>query len=149
MKRKNLKSVVHNFAHSFQAFDFMKSQYTVLQELSVLFKKSSVSNVEIDFMKKIIQPVETQTKVMQQIMEDYIDWLPELCLSQNVDISIIKKLLVKVEIDFLNAEIYKSSRNERVLKIITTYTCVDDQNNEIKDCIEEKEVVNKQNYEKS
>lgn len=147
MKRKNLKSVIHNFAHSFQAFDFRISQFTVLQELCTLYKRSLISSFEVDFIKKTISPKNAQTKVLKQIVNDYLDWLPELCLSQNVDQSIIKKLKIKIEIDFQNAKAYKSSRNERVLKVLTTYCCLDDLNNELLDTFTEFEVAKKQAFE--
>jgi len=147
MKRKNIKSVVHNFADSFQAFDYRISQYPLLKELCTLYKEYSIFSVDIDFIDATIEPKEARTKAIETLVKDYIEWLPNLCKSQNVEISIIKSLKVRVTANFSSATVYKSSRNERELNIKTDYLCSDDLNNKIKGTIEVNEIIKKQNFE--
>jgi len=147
MKRKNLKSIIHNFAHSFQAFDFRISQYPLLIQLCWLYKKHGANWVEVDILKNSIQPDVAVNREIKQRIQDYSDWLPELCLSQNADPKIIKELKIRVTIDFDSATVFKSSRNERVLQVKTDYLCIDDLGNILEDSIVESEVVKKQNYE--
>ena len=146
MKRKNLKSVVHNFAYSFQAFDYRISQYPLLKELCSLYKEYSISSVDIDFIDATIEPKEARTKAIETLVKDYIEWLPDLCISQNIEPTIIKSLKVRVTANFSSATVYKSSRNERELNIKTDYFCYDDLNKKIEGTIEINEIIKKQNF---
>ena len=146
MKRKNLKSIIHNFCHSFQSFDYRISQYPLLIELSSLYREQGVNSVEIDILNKTVKPeIAHRAEIIQRI-QDYADWLPQLCETQDVNPGIIKTLNIVVTIPFDSATIYKSSRNERVVQIITDYCCTDDLGNTLEGSIVENEVVNKEAF---
>ena len=147
MKRKNLKSVAHNFCHSFQALDYMVSQYPLLIQMCSLYKDKGISGIEVDFISGLIKPNAANTNEIKQLVNDYMDFLPKLCMSQDVDPNIIRTLRVKVDVGFDSATVYKSARDERLLQINTSFECVDDMGNIYAGSIEESEVIKKQNYE--
>jgi len=112
-----------------------------------LYKEKGVSGIEVDFISGLINPNAANTKEIKQLVKDYIDFLPKLCMSQNVDQNMIRTLRVKVDVGFDSAIVYKSAKDERLLQIKTNYECVDDMGNIYAGSIEESEVIKKQNYE--
>ena len=147
MKRKNLKSVIHNFAHSFQAVDYRISQYPLLIELCSLYKEQGITSIEVDMLTKVVKPELARKQGIIERIQDYADWLPELCRSQEVNPAIIKELCLAVTAAFDSATVYRSSRNERVVQIETIYSCRDDLGNILEGRIVENEVVKKQSFQ--
>jgi len=139
--------VIHNFSYSFQALDYRISQYPLLFELCSLYKNHKVNCIEVDILKNKVTPEVARTKEIKILVQDYCDWLPGLCLSQRIHSDILKKLYIKVVINFESATVYKSSKNERILRIETNYECIDDLGKIIEGNIVENEVVKKQTYE--
>jgi len=125
----------------------MVSQYPLLIQMCSLYKEKGVSGIEVDFISGLINPNAANTKEIKQLVKDYIDFLPKLCMSQNVDQNMIRTLRVKVDVGFDSAIVYKSAKDERLLQIKTNYECVDDMGNIYAGSIEESEVIKKQNYE--
>ena len=112
-----------------------------------LYKDKGISGIEVDFISGLIKPNAANTNEIKQLVNDYIDFLPKLCMSQDVDPNIIRTLRVKVDVGFDSATVYKSARDERLLQINTSFECVDDMGNIYAGSIEESEVIKKQNYE--
>lgn len=100
MKYKNYKSVIHNFANSFQSIDYTRSSILVCNILFDLNNKAFPSNVTFDFINKTITPKEALNEAVEKLLVDYLEWLPELCLSQNCDAGKIEKLIINVNIDY-------------------------------------------------
>lgn len=100
MKYKNYKSVLHNFAHSFQSIDYTRSSILVCNILFDLNKNGFPPNVTFDFINKTITPKEALNEAVEKLLVDYLEWLPELCLSQNCDAGKIEKLIINVNIDY-------------------------------------------------
>ncbi len=147
MKRKTLKSVIHNFSYSFQALDYRISQYPLLIELCSLYKKHGVNTIEVDILNNTITPEVACTEEIKQLVRDYCDWLPDLCLSQSINSEILKNFYIKVTVGFESATVFKSSKNERILQVETKYEGIDNLGKSIEGSIVENEVVKKQAYE--
>lgn len=100
MRFKNYKSAIHNFAHSFQSIDYMKSPKLAVNVLIAL-KNSGVKPIaEFDFINKTIQPKEAISKESMQLLNDYVEWLPEHCKRHNCDFAKLEKLQLIIWIDF-------------------------------------------------
>lgn len=100
MKRKNLKGVIHNFAHSLQSYDFTHSSKVVFNILAQSYSEYGVNNITYDFINNEIIPDLVDNENTRIIYKDYKDWLPKLAKSHNADSSEIENLRIKMEVDF-------------------------------------------------
>ena len=103
MKYKNYKSAIHNFTHSFISIDYMKSGRLAINVLINLYKLGIENESTFDFIKKDIKPKEGQSKGSEQLMKDYLNWLPEHFEKHNCDLTKLEKLKISIWADFNNA----------------------------------------------
>lgn len=100
MKFKNYKSAIHNFADSFQSVDYSKSgklAFNVLIHLNNLKLKPSA---KFDFVNKTIQPEEAISKESNQLLNDFLEWLPTHFKNHNCDLDKLEKLTIEISADF-------------------------------------------------
>lgn len=102
MTKKNYKSIIHNFAHSLQSYDFTHSEIVVFDLIVESYLNSGSSEITFDFIDEKIFPKELNNLKSQKLLNDYLIWLPQLITSQNSNPKILEKLSIKVEIDFNN-----------------------------------------------
>lgn len=100
MKYKNYKSAIHNFTHSFMSIDFMKSGRLAVNVLIDLCNLEIETKAKFDFVNKTIQPDEAESKESKQLLNDYLDWLPEHFESHHCDLTKLEKLETTIWIDF-------------------------------------------------
>lgn len=100
MKLKNLKSVIHNFAHSLQSYDYTHSGKVVFDVLAKAYCDSGISTISFDFINGTILPASIENDDSKQILSDYSEWLPELADSQNASASDIELLVIIISVDF-------------------------------------------------
>lgn len=100
MKLKTLKSVIHNFAHSLQSYDYTHSGKVVFDVLSNAYCESGIRMISFDFVNGTILPTTIENDNSKQILRDYSKWLPELADSQNASVSDIQQLVIDVSVDF-------------------------------------------------
>lgn len=100
MKFKNYKSAIHNFTHSFISIDYMKSGRLAVNVLIDLNNLKKESKATFDFINKTIQPIEAESKESRQLLNDYLDWLPDHFESHNCDLTKLEKLETTIWIDF-------------------------------------------------
>ncbi|UXP33052.1 hypothetical protein N6H18_03655 [Reichenbachiella agarivorans] len=119
MKYKNYKSAIHNFAHSFQSLDYMKSpkqSFNVLVELANLGLEPKAT---FDFLKGTIEPNEAISDSSKQLLNDYMDWLPEHCLKHNCDPENLMRLEITIWTNFNNPTTSEHNKNHLILSIHT------------------------------
>lgn len=100
MKLKTLKSVIHNFAHSLQSYDYTHSGKVVFDVLAKAYCENGISTITFDFINGTILPVTIENDDSKQILKDYSEWLPELANSQNASASEIEQLVINISVDF-------------------------------------------------
>ncbi|MBK9962896.1 MAG: hypothetical protein IPP06_16695 [Saprospiraceae bacterium] len=83
MKFKNYKSAIHNFAHSFMSIDYMKSGRLAVNVLIDLYNLKVEPKATFDFITKTILPTEATTKESNELLKDYLSWLPDHFASHN------------------------------------------------------------------
>lgn len=105
MKRKNIHSVLHNFAHSLQSFDYTRSKIVVFHILVDHYVATGKNKITFDFINEKIYPEELNNDNSKTLFNDYHNWLPELAKSQNTDVSILEELTIQIAIDFSNFKI--------------------------------------------
>ena len=105
MKIKNFKSAIHNFAHSFMSIDYTKSGRLAVNVLIDLYNLNLEPKATFDFVNKSIWPTEAETTASKQLLNEYLDWLPEHFNRHNCDLGKLKKLEITVSADFANYRI--------------------------------------------
>lgn len=100
MKYKNYKSAVHNFTHSFISIDYMKSGRLAVNVLIDLNNLEKESKVGFDFINRTIQPNEAESKESRQLLNDYLNWLPDHLDNHNCDLTKLEKLETTIWTDF-------------------------------------------------
>ncbi len=100
MKIKNFNSAIHNFAHSFQSIDMIKSPKYAVNILIELRNKGIDPIATFDFVNQLIEPIEANTKSSKQLLEDYSSWLPQHFNNHNCDLKLLEKLKVTIEAEF-------------------------------------------------
>jgi hypothetical protein len=103
MKYKNYKSAIHNFTDSFISIDYMKSGRLAVNVLIDLYNLGKENEATFNFIKNTIQPNDAETKECRQLINDYLDWLPEHFESHNCDLSKLEKLEITISTDFNKA----------------------------------------------
>ncbi|WP_107038075.1 hypothetical protein [Brumimicrobium mesophilum] len=103
MKYKNYKSAIHNFTHSFISIDYMKSGRLAVNVLIDLYNLGLETKTTFDFINKTIQPEKVDSKESRQLLNDYLDWLPDHFNNQNCDLTKLEKLETTIWTDFEKA----------------------------------------------
>lgn len=100
MKYKNYKSAIHNFTHSFISIDYMKSGRLAVNVLIDLYNLGLETKSTFDFINKTIQPDKAESKESRQLLNDYLNWLPDHFASHNCDLTKLEKLETTIWTDF-------------------------------------------------
>jgi hypothetical protein len=83
--------------------DCMKSQQLALNILIDLYNRGLESIVTFNFTESTIKPEKAESKASRQLMEDYLDWLPDHFNNHNCDLVKLQKLEITTWIEFDNA----------------------------------------------
>jgi hypothetical protein len=78
----------------------MKSGRLAVNVLIDLYNLGLASKVTFDFINKTIQPDQAESKESRQLLNDYLDWLPEHFENQNCDLSKLEQLEITIWTDF-------------------------------------------------
>ena len=112
MKYKNYKSAVHNFTHSLMSIDFMKSGRLAVNVLIDLYNLEKETKVTFDFINETIQSNDAESKESRQLLNDYLDWLPEHFEAHNCDLTKLEKMEISIWTDFDKAIIPPGMNNQ-------------------------------------
>ena len=78
----------------------MKSRRLAVNVLIDLYNLGLTSKATFDFINKTIQPEQAESKESRQLLNDYLDWLPDHFENQNCDFTKLEKLETTISIDF-------------------------------------------------
>jgi len=87
MKFKNYKSAIHNIAHSFMSIDYMKSGRLAVNVLIDLYNQKIEPKATFDFINKTIDPTKARTKESNELLNDYLSWLPDHFVRHDCDLT--------------------------------------------------------------
>ena len=100
MKFKNYKSAIHNFAHSFMSIDYMKSERLAVNVLIDLYNLKLEPKATFDFINRNILPTEAMTKESNELLKDYMSWLPDHFKAHNCDLTKLEIFEITIWTDF-------------------------------------------------
>lgn len=78
----------------------MKSGRLAVNVLINLHNLGLETKTTFDFINKTIQPDQAESKESQQLLNDYLDWLPDHFENQNCDLTKLEQLEITIWIDF-------------------------------------------------
>ena len=119
MKYKNYKSAIHNFAHSLQSIDFVKSGILAIDLLIELDSKGIEPKIKFDFINDTINPENCISKRSRKLLEDYKSWLPSHFENHNCDLAKLEKLQVEIWTEFDKAITPFGMSNSKEISINT------------------------------
>ena len=99
------------------SIDYMKSGRLAINVLIDLNNLGKQTEFKIDFINKHISPEESISDHSQQLMLDYLDWLPEHLRNHNCDEHLLEKLEIKMWADFNSAFSPPGMRNDLEVQI--------------------------------
>lgn len=105
MKFNNYKSAIHNFAHSFMSIDYMKSGRLAVNVLIDLYNLKHEPKATFDFINNTIVPTNARTKESGELLNDYLNWMPDHFARHNCDLAKLEVLEITIWTDFDNAKI--------------------------------------------
>lgn len=104
MKFKNYNSAIHNFAHSFMSIDYLKSGRLAVNVLIDLHNLKYEPKTTFNFIYKTIVPTEARTNESGELLNDYLDWMPDHFARHNCDLLKLEVLEITIWTDFDNAK---------------------------------------------
>lgn len=78
----------------------MKSGRLAVNVLIDLYNLRLPNKTTFDFINKTIQPDQAESKESRQLLNDYLDWLPDHFENQNCDLSKLEQLEITIWTDF-------------------------------------------------
>lgn len=78
----------------------MKSGRLAVNVLSDLYNLGLASKATFDFINKTIQPDQAESKESRQLLNDYLNWLPDHFENQSCDLSKLEQLEITIWTDF-------------------------------------------------
>lgn len=100
MKFKNYKSAIHNFAHSFMSIDYTRSGRLAVNVLIDLYNLKIKPKATFDFINKTIEPTDASTEESNELLDDYLSWLPDHFAAHNCDLTMLEILEITIWTDF-------------------------------------------------
>jgi hypothetical protein len=129
-KYKNIRSVAHNFGHSFLS----DMNLTAAEEHARLVpdliyeaaKAGCTPVVRIDFIQKQVEPTSIDLPAIQAAIERYAAWLPELLRSQSIEPEMICEATLKLHFDFDHPRQSRFEEQRELPSVTCTVVLVDD-----------------------
>lgn len=104
--RKILKSVSHNFGHSFiSALNYNTDDY-FLGHLLKQARKTNINRLEVNILERVGKPEKLLTNSIRQSIAYCTDWFPELVKSSGSAMEYIQFATVAIEFDLARTRPY-------------------------------------------
>ena len=129
---KVLKSVSHNFGHSFVSFmNYMETDY-FLGLLQAEMQKNELNRLEVDILNNESQPKELLTRKIQNSINYWNKWFPELVESSKSSMKFVKSAKMVIEFDLTQSRLYSLNNKFTENPYICEITIIDDNGKEYK-----------------
>lgn len=108
---KSLKSISHNFGHSFISFmNYINDDY-FLGHLLKQVRQTKLNRLEVDILNKTAKPEELLTKPIRDSIGYWNEWFPSLVESSGSTMEFIKAATMVIEFDLQKARPYENDNN--------------------------------------
>jgi len=129
---KPLKSVSHNFGHSFiSLMNYINDDY-FMGHLLKQAHKTKCSKLTVDILKNIVEPSELLTDQIKSSIEHWNKWFPILVETSGSTMDFISSATMTIEFDLRQTRPYASNFDYLESPFTCEITIVDDRNKEYK-----------------
>ena len=129
---KVLKSVSHNFGHSFVSFmNYMETDY-FLGLLQTEMQKTELNRLEVDILNNESQPKELLTRKIQKSINYWNKWFPELVENSKSSMEFVKSAKMVIEFDLTLNRPYPHNNKFTENPYMCEITIIDDNGKEYK-----------------
>lgn len=129
---KVLKSVSHNFGHSFVSFmNYMETDY-FLGLLQTEMQKTELNRLEVDILNNESQPKELLTRKIQKSINYWNKWFPELVENSKSSMEFVKSAKMVIEFDLTLSRPYPHNNEFTENPYVCEITIIDDNGKEYK-----------------
>ena len=129
---KPLKSISHNFSHSFiSLMNYINDDY-FLGHLLKQARQTKISRLTVDIVRKNAEPSELLTKPVLTSVEHYIKWFPELVKDSGSTMDFISSAILTVEFELEKTRPYSIHKDIFESPFTCEMTIVDDRGKEYK-----------------
>ena len=123
---KKLKSVSHNFSHSFLSLMNFSGNDYFLSHLLKQCRKTGLDKIEIDVLNKTAKPVELLTHTISKSIGYWNESFPKLVKDSGSSMDFIKSADMKIEFDLTKERPYQGLKKHIESPFVCIMTIVDD-----------------------
>lgn len=129
---KPLKSVSHNFGHSFiSLMNYVKDDYT-LGHLLNQARQTNINKLTVDILKKLAEPTELLTPEIKSSIERWNKWFPTLVESSGSTMEFVNSATMTIEFDLQKIRPYNNNSDLLESPFICEIVIIDDRGKEYK-----------------
>lgn len=130
--RKPLKSVSHNFEHSFiSLMNYIDDDY-FMGHLLKQARKTKCNKLTIDILRNEAEPTELLTDKIKSSIENWNKWFPTLVESSGSTMNFVSSATMTIEFDLQQTRPYASNSDYLESPFTCEIIIVDDRNKEYK-----------------
>ena len=105
---KKLKSVAHNFGHSFLSMmNYQEGDY-IIEHIFRAARKAGEPDICIDVLNQTVDPPALRLPVILESIAHRKSWLPRMLESEDCSIEQVKRMLLKIHFHFDDTQLSKS-----------------------------------------
>lgn len=113
MKYKNIKSVLHNFGHSFfSLMNFVDDEY-IIDIVGKILQEIDTHELRIYFPEGRLSPDFAYPKKLKKSIKYWTDALPKQASSQNVDINKVSDIQLVARLTRLGIQYHAEAKDDR------------------------------------
>jgi hypothetical protein len=132
ISHKPLKSVSHNFGHSFiSLMNYINDDY-FMGHLLKQTRKTKHSKLTVDILKNIAEPTELLTDQIKSSIEHWNKWFPTLVESSGSTMDFVSSATMTIEFDLQQTRSYAGNTNYIESPFVCEIIIIDDRNKEYK-----------------
>jgi hypothetical protein len=129
---KALKSIAHNFGHSFTSLMNYHTDDYVLGHILKQARLTGYSRLSIDIKNKVAEPIDLINEKIRDSISRYLDWFPNLVKDSGASMDYVSKATMFITFDL--SKTMPCGSDSRILQ--NPYTCevviIDDREKEYK-----------------
>jgi hypothetical protein len=129
---KPLKSISHNFGHSFiSLMNYINDDY-FMGHLLKQARKTNCCVLTVDILKNLAEPTELLTDQIKQSIEHWNKWFPRLVESSGSTIDFIRSAKMTIKFDLQKTRPYAGNKEYLESPFICEIVIIDDRQKEYK-----------------
>jgi hypothetical protein len=132
ISHKPLKSVSHNFGHSFiSLMNYINDDY-FMGHLLKQARKTNKNKLTVDILKNVAEPTELLTNQIKSSIEHWNKWFPTLIKNSGSTMDFVKSATMTIEFDLLQSRPYLGNSKYLENPFICEIVIIDDRDKEYK-----------------